>query len=165
MSRRDKSIQIILLITVMFFMSVAYASLSFQLNISGSTKVSGSRWSVEITELDLLNITGAAKSLSADFTLNSVSFETELQNPGDSITYKVVVKNKGSLDAILQSVDSNIDLLAEDQHLKYELHGAEIGSALAKGEEKEIMLVISCEVQSETNLEQQLNINLNYVQN
>lgn len=168
-TRKRKNILIVALVVTMLFMSVAYAILSQQLVITGNTKVSGSLWQVEIVDISVASSSGDALSSNEAFTLTSATFDTELFLPGDSVKYNVTIENKGTIDATLQSVTSNMGSLMDDQPLvKYQLDNATVDTVLAAGDSMLVSVTVSYDavvVEDMTDaINQQLNITFNFVQ-
>lgn len=168
-TRKKNNILIVTLVVAMLFMSVAYAILSQQLNLSGSASTGDAKWSVEITDITVKAISGAAKSNSESFTVTSATFDTELSLPNDSITYEVTVQNLGTVDAALKSITSNIAELHDEQaYLRYVIEGANEETVLAAGDTTTVSITVSFEDVDELPPEpinQTLTATLNYVQN
>lgn len=168
-TKKKKNILIIALVAVILLMATAFAVLSQQLNITGNTTLQSSTWQVEITGITVASKSGSAVSSGETFTLTSASFNTELSLLGDSVTYNVTVENKGTIDATLQSVTSNIaDLVAAQEYIKYTLTGATVDSTLAAGATTTVGVVVTYDANATSvpaaPINQSLNITLNYVQ-
>ena len=95
------------LLAIVFVMAVGYAAFATQLNINGTANVT-STWDVHIQSIEALTpATGSATSKSANLVDGNplaAEFVSELVAPGDSITYKVVVENGGTLPAKLTNI-------------------------------------------------------------
>jgi len=81
--------------------SVAFASLSTQLNITGTGEVNPANWSIKFQNLSSPTIVGGATVVTAP-TLSDTTvgtFHVKLTAPGDSVTYTFDVTNNGDLDA------------------------------------------------------------------
>ena len=103
--RKKRNIIIGALCCLLVFMGIGYAILSQTLNISGIANMKGN-WNVKITNMELLseNKTGRAEEVSHSFTDTTATFTADLYMPGDSIEYRVTVKNQGNIDALLKSI-------------------------------------------------------------
>ena len=109
-NKKKKNIVIIALCLMVVFISVGYAALSQTLIINGTGNVSGN-WNIEIIDISVSN-NGNAKTPTATNVSAAVdnsdktraSFQAQLLQPGDYITYDVTVKNKGTIDAYLSSI-------------------------------------------------------------
>ena len=98
-------------------LSIAYASLSETLNISGTATVEGNQWSVHFVEGTLSEAAkvGHASVPSPDpitLGLTSVTLHNvTLVTPGDEVSYTFDVTNDGDLDAILGDFDYSIPVV------------------------------------------------------
>ena len=61
-------------------------------------------WDVKITNVEAINVSSSCDAGKPTFTDTSVNFSAKLMKPGDEITYKVTIKNAGTIDAKLQTV-------------------------------------------------------------
>ena len=74
------------------------SELDYYANINGN-------WDVKIISIEEYEIVGSAKSITEPMHTNlNANFNVELKNINDSIKYKVIVKNNGNIDAILNAV-------------------------------------------------------------
>lgn len=92
------------LVVAILIMAAGYALLSSQLKITGTAEVTSS-WNVVITAITEGTAIGTAKNRTpATSTGTTATFDVELQKPGDSMTYDITISNKGSLNAVLDSM-------------------------------------------------------------
>ena len=92
------------LVVAILIMAAGYALLSSQLKITGTAGVTSS-WNVAITAITEGTAIGTARNRTpASSTGTTATFDVELQKPGDSMTYDVTISNKGSLNAVLDSM-------------------------------------------------------------
>lgn len=91
--RKSKTKIIIFLFVTMIFMGVGYSALQSNLNISGTAKSSGT-FNVEIV--------GVTPEESSTFTPTTATLNAKFNKPGDSVNYYVQVKNKGTIDALIE---------------------------------------------------------------
>ena len=92
------------LVVAILIMAAGYALLSSQLKITGTAGVTSS-WNVAITSITEGTAIGTASNRTpASSTGTTATFDVELQKPGDSMTYDVTISNKGSLNAVLDSM-------------------------------------------------------------
>ncbi len=112
------------------FMAIGYGALVQQLNINGTAAIT-STWDIEITGITKVGTTGGASETSAaSFTATTATFNVDLKAPGDSITYDVTIKNKGSLNAALKTLTLNPSTSATTG-IKYTVTGVSTGTKLA----------------------------------
>lgn len=92
------------LVVAILIMAAGYALLSSQLKITGTAGVTSS-WDVAITSITEGTAIGSAINRTpSTHTGTTATFDVELQKPGDSMTYDVTISNKGSLNAVLDSM-------------------------------------------------------------
>lgn len=103
--RKKRNILIGSLLCLLVFMGIGYAILSQTLNINGIANLKGV-WDVKIINMERIdsNTTGRAEEVSHSFTDTTATFEANLYIPGDSIEYRVTVKNNGNIDALLETI-------------------------------------------------------------
>lgn len=167
---KKKNIIIGTLLAAIVSMSVGYAALAQVLTINGTANINA-EWDVEITGITEGTLTGATtKTITSDTT--SATFNVDLAYPGATATYEVDIENKGTINAILESISgldaANAALPAEVQ---YTVTGVKATDTLdAKATAKAIVTVTW--VKSADNTDTVPNtpskiatINLNYVQN
>lgn len=137
---KKKTVIMIILVIVICIMATGYAILQQQLNVSGTSGID-STWKIEIIDIDEVDIVGDASSkITPSYTATTANFKVSLLNPGDSITYKIKVKNGGSLNA---KVDSHSIQMEENDAIIYEVSGLEDGDVLKSGEENTIAIKVS----------------------
>lgn len=95
-------------------------------------------WDISFTDMQKVEVAGYAREISKpDYTSTKASFYVSVSGPGDKITYKLNVKNSGTLDAVVDS----IYLVPENQEgdmILYSISGVSVGDSLDAGEEKEV---------------------------
>ena len=109
---------ILALVIVILFITIAYATLSTNLMINGSSKINNSTWNVY---WDNLHVSDGSISLdSNDNTLypaiintsdnTRVEYSIELGEPGTFYEFTVDAKNDGSIDAMIDTISSTIKI-------------------------------------------------------
>ena len=113
MESKHKNILIGGLIAIVAIMAIGYAAFATQLNVNGTANVTSS-WDVHIKDItpgtaEAGTLTGTAKnvSVSVDESGLTATFQAQLESPGDSITYDVVIENSGSLPAKVSDIVFN----------------------------------------------------------
>lgn len=127
MERKKRIIIICLLIVVLLF-SVGYAVLAKNID-AFNIKPADANWNIEIIDIDTINTVGTTINSSSPKLLSpmSASFAVSLKKPGDAITYKIRIKNNGSIDAYLKDI-----LVSENNAgiIKYSISGITTGKTL-----------------------------------
>lgn len=112
MNNKTQNILLGVLAVGLVGISVAYASLSSNLKISGTAKVATATWNIKFDNMSAGVATGyAALPSSGKFGIQTGSTTVSgdlgtLKAPGDTITYKFKVKNNGSINAKVNSVST-----------------------------------------------------------
>ena len=134
-TRKKKDILIVVMLVALVFMSTAYALLSQQLNINGTATISDS-WNVKITNIEAVASSGTAEAGSVNNTGTVATISPVFYTTGDSVTYKVTVENKGSLDAVLNSITTAVDSNSgsNNTNIVYEYEGIKTDDVLKSGE-------------------------------
>ena len=161
-SEKTRNIILIVLAVCLIGITVAYATLSQNLKISGVAKVGKTSWNIHFTKVLTPKAEGYAEggkaTLNSDSTVLTVS-EGILKVPGDTITYVFDVINEGDLDAEVETVlttidsckasDNTTDVTMYCDKIKYDLVYQDTKEAvkkkdqLLKGESKTLNLIIT----------------------
>ena len=107
--RRERKIAILALCVSIVCLSVAYASLTQTLNITGNTVVQGNSWNIEFTGPVVVNKTGTAIATTSNVTLESTTItinNVKLIAPGDRVEILFNVKNSGNINAKLSQISN-----------------------------------------------------------
>ena len=108
-SKKKRNIVIFSLIGVLFCMGIGYAAFNTELKISGTSKVT-SNWDIEITNVTPGTPTGSAENTVAPkWDALTASMEADLYEKGDAMEYDVTIENKGTIDAKLNDILTNIE--------------------------------------------------------
>ncbi len=121
METKHKNLLIGGLLAIVLIMAVGYAAFATQLNISGTASTTAN-WDVHIESIAVASENGTGKNVEqvegetgktfpyVDSSDNlKATFYADLVAPGDSVTYTVVVKNGGDLNAKLSNITFNDD--------------------------------------------------------
>ncbi len=100
---KDKNLLIVMLCIVVIVMAVAYAAFTSQLEVNGSASIT-STWKVAFDQTGS-SCTGDGNTvqITDDLTAN---LNVKLNNPKDTVTCTIQVKNTGTLDAKLSSIEA-----------------------------------------------------------
>ena len=121
-------------------------------------------WKVGILDITEAGIVGEAKSITPPTnTSSTATFNVSLKKPGDSMTYKVTVRNSGQLNAKVHSVYA---VTTGTKDIEYKLSGIKAGDKLAVGKEDELYIKITCKNIGSSNENKSRNITviMNYIQ-
>ena len=125
----NKKIIITVLSVLVVAMAVGYALLAQELTINGTASID-STWRVEITDISSKEVAGdAVNKTNPTYTATTANFSVGLTQPGDSITYDITVTNKGTLDAVVESI--NVDV-GSNPAIIYTTSGLSRGDTIAK---------------------------------
>ena len=110
MSRKNdkRNIIIVFLLVIVLVMSVGFALLGSDLNVTATGTISG-EWGVRFTNETLQPIikTDGVTDLTAqvDTTAMKITLNAEFEKPGDKVVYEFKVENTGSINAYLKSIN------------------------------------------------------------
>ena len=125
-----------LCIAIFLMLGIGYAVLSQQLDINGTAQIT-SNWKILFTsaeEKEMNNATTISKQIVNQTTLN---LNVELDQPGASATYDVVVENQGNLDAMLTAINGVDEANNQDpKSIKVKLQNIRVNDGLLAGEKK-----------------------------
>ena len=173
----------LLILLLLIGCSVGYAVLSTQINITGKTKVRTNAWNIYIEKVANVvtwkhTIVNTAPFVAANSTnTTELTYDVELVAPGDYYQFDFVVKNSGTIPAILEKVPTLSGLTTEQA--KYITHtittvdGDEVtvaDSKIAAGGSKTYRILVkyndaeSNEDLPTSNIETTLKVSLDYVQ-
>ncbi|MFR2585363.1 MAG: InlB B-repeat-containing protein [Bacilli bacterium] len=141
--RREKKKRnkiIIGLISILFLMTVGYAAFQTNLNIKGTSKIS-SNWDIRITNVTIGTSTGNGENAKTPTWTNlTASMEANLYEKGDAMEYQVTVENKGTFDAKLENILTNIK--SNNEAIKISFSGYTKGEKLYKNTSKVVNVKI-----------------------
>ena len=170
--RKQKNMLIGGLLAIVLIMAVGYAAFATQLNITGTANVT-STWGVEIisvtpdkTATQTNNVYTTPGDITHSIGSNKLSaeFSSALIKPGDSVTYTIVVQNKGTIDATLSNVTKTN---SNNAAITFEISGLTNGEKLAAGASKTFTATVgySSSVEEQpSSTTSSFGVTLNYVQ-
>ncbi|MFR2585902.1 MAG: InlB B-repeat-containing protein [Bacilli bacterium] len=121
-------------------MTVGYAAFQKNLNIKGTSKIS-SNWDIRITNVTTGNKTGNGENAKTPTWTNlTASMEANLYEKGDAMEYEVTVENKGTFDAKLENILTNIK--SNNEAIKISFSGYTKGEKLYKNTSKVVNVKI-----------------------
>ena len=160
---KRRKIIIFSLIGILFLMAVGYSAFQTKLNITSTSNIT-SVWDVEITNVKIKEINGLAENVGDldSYTNLEANMEANFYEPGDYITYTVTVSNKGTLDAMLDSVKLN---MPEQEVINFKVEGATSKEKLPAGSSKDIDVTMEYTGNNPEDVGSvEADVNLDYVQ-
>lgn len=137
MENTHKSSIIIILLSVIFVMTIGYASLTEAISF---TKDKTPSWNVHIKEISIQNQINSGQNIIATVQDDNLSanFKAKLENKNSSVTYNVTVKNEGTINAKLDTITfSN-----KNENIKFEYHNINIGDVIKSGKQQNFTVKI-----------------------
>ena len=105
--KKERKIIIFSLVGILICMVVAYATLSTNIQTTGSSKITSS-WDIQITNVTTGTPTGGAENAKTPTHDGlTASMEANLYSKGDAMEYDVTITNNGTLDAKLDNIITN----------------------------------------------------------
>ena len=161
---RQRNYIILGLCSILLIMAAGYAAFRSQLTIKGTSNIS-SEWNVLITNIQSQVLNGTPEDEEEpSHTNTTATFKTKLYSPGDKMRYTVTVENRGSIDAVLKTIE-NTD--SSNEAIIFTINGIEQGDTLKAKESKTFTVDVeyNSKVESQpSNLTSNLEVTLNYVQ-
>lgn len=146
-------------------MAIGYAAFSSTLNITGTSSIT-SNWDIKITDVNITNVLGnATKAIEPVVSDTAVTFKTNLTSPGDSMTYTVTIKNSGTIDAKVESIEMTD---SKNPAIIFSTSGINENDLLKAGETQtyDVTIAYNSEITKQPeDLSGTLTVKLNYVQN
>ncbi len=117
---------IIILFVLLLGFSVGFALLQANLKINGTSKVKGSSWDIHFENLNVTNGSVALSTGDVGATIQSsrtdITYTVTLNLPGDYYEFTVDAVNGGSIDAMIDTIDSKLNgatITTLPDYLKY----------------------------------------------
>ena len=118
-----KTLYLILSIVMVsvFTLSIAYAAMSTVLEIHGNSEIVASSWDIYLDNVEV-NSNSVSDNVPVISGSSTLTFDVDLNIPGDFYEFKVDVVNDGSIDAMIDSVVKTPELTSEQaKYIKYEV--------------------------------------------
>ena len=185
MEAKHKNALIGALLAVVLVMAVGYAAFAQQLTINGTSTIT-SKWDVHMTNGTTTPVAGVTGATAPTGTLNvaagglKADFTASLVSPGDTVTFTVPIVNKGTIDAVLDTItlssstagmvidQDGLTATTQDGNIKYTVTSPKT-TTLAKSTGTDKVTVVaeyvnSANQGSSQNVAAQLTVTMNYVQ-
>ena len=131
------------IIAAVFVFGVGYALLSDTITVTGSASATGS------LDIDVKSSTFASSTGAGNATINTITEDEEdvlritvpaLEYPGASVTFTIVLENKGSLSGKLTAINTGGAAASNPTDLQVTSSGIAVNDIIAPNEEKTITI-------------------------
>ena len=96
-------------VLVLLGIGLGYASLSTNLNITGTTILKDNRWDIHLENVVVTNGSVSATTPTINTGRDTVTYSVTLNQPGDFYEFKVDAKNDGSIDGMISNISSKLN--------------------------------------------------------
>lgn len=135
-----RNIIIILLIFSIIAMSIGYLNLSSVIGKESPKGENQKLWDIKITDFKKINSSGNVREvLEPSHTNETATFNVEFSENKSYIEYIIKIKNGGSIDAKLKSIDSSF----KENNINVQITDLYVGSTLKSGEEVSAIVKVS----------------------
>lgn len=135
-----RNIIIILLIFSIIAMSIGYLNLSSVIGKESPKGENQKLWDIKITDFKKINSSGNVREvLKPSHTNETATFNVEFSENKSYIEYIIKIKNSGSIDAKLKSIDSSF----KENNINVQITDLYVGSTLKSGEEVSAIVKVS----------------------
>ena len=107
--RIDKDNIKIILILLVVCLGIGYSYLNTELNINGTANINSANWSVYWNNVQVKAGSVTAPTPTIDSDKTTVSYTVTLAQPGDYYEFTVDAVNGGTIDAMIDSIDSKLN--------------------------------------------------------
>ncbi len=135
MKKTKRRLSVVVLLLLLMSVTIGYSALSSSLNITGTSKINNAKWDVKFANVEVQ--TGSVDPVAAptiDASGLNITYEVNLNTPGDYYEFTVDVKNSGSVAAKLSALPTISGVgSAQDVYTNYSFTHTD-GTAIAVGE-------------------------------
>lgn len=124
--KRRKKNGILILMLIVLTISIGYAAITTTLSIIGTANIKKSSWNIHWTNVQIepgsVATTEENKARITDSKSTIVEYSVVLNNPGDYYEFTVDAINEGSLDGMIDSIESKLNdelITSLPSYLKY----------------------------------------------
>ena len=107
--RIDKDNIKIILILLVVCLGIGYSYLNTELNINGTANINSANWSVYWNNVQVTEGSVSAPTPTIDSDKTTVSYTITLEKPGDYYEFTVDAVNAGTIDAMIETIDSKLN--------------------------------------------------------
>ena len=105
----DKDNIKIILILLVVCLGIGYSYLNTELNINGTANINSANWSVYWNNVQVESGSVTAPTPTIDSDKTTVSYSVTLEKPGDYYEFTVDAVNAGTIDAMIETIDSKLN--------------------------------------------------------
>ena len=116
---KKKQMYITIVFIVALVIGVGYALLNSTLNITGNTKIKENSWDVHFENFAPKSGSVTATSAGINTGGTAVNYTVTLSKPGDFYEFEVDVVNKGSIDAMINTISNTGLTNAQKKYMTY----------------------------------------------
>lgn len=123
MSRTKLSFKYLFIILIILFISIGFAYLSTNIDLIGSTIVKKNSWDIYFDNVVITNGSELeVLSPTIDETNKSeISYEVNLNKPGDVYSFDVDVVNNGTINAVISLIENTVLTESQKKYLNYSI--------------------------------------------
>lgn len=101
--KKKNYLSLILIMTL--FITIGFAALRTNLQINGTANFKGNSWDIHFENIQIKegSVTATTVPTSNNTTTTEITYEIDLEQPGDFYEFTVDVVNKGSIDAMVET--------------------------------------------------------------
>lgn len=156
-----RNVIIILLLFSIIVMSIGYLNLSSVVGIESPKGENQKLWDIKITDFKKINSSDNVKeTLNPSHTNETATFNIEFSKDKSYIEYIIKIKNSGSIDAKLKSIDYGFN----ENNINVQITDLYMGSTLKAGDEVTAIVKVSYNKHENENKKCIGTIIFNYVQ-
>lgn len=144
----SKELLLIVLFAVLFCITIGYAYLTSSLNINGTGSIKNPTWDIHFENVQVNDESVTASTPVIDSLKTTVTYSVHLTKPGDFYEFTVDVVNAGTIDAMIDSISSqlnDVEIESLPSYLEYDVKYADGGELavhqlLPKGESETVKI-------------------------
>lgn len=110
---KTPNIFIVIILIAVLFMAVGYSLFASDLELTGNAEITGN-WNVLITDIEATDYSPNANPGTPTATATTANFAATLNAPSDYVTYRITIKNLGTIDAVLHTFNLTSDEYGTD---------------------------------------------------
>jgi hypothetical protein len=137
--RIDKDNIKIILILLVVCLGIGYSYLNTELNINGTANINSANWSVYWNNVQVESGSVTAPTPTIDSDKTTVSYTVTLAQPGDYYEFTVDAVNAGTIDAMIETIDSKLNGVTMEEVPAYLDYGISYADNIPLEENQELL--------------------------